>query len=77
MDGSPPVLQSEPWLLGLFHGAGVPPGSRVVTYCRSGMQASFLYFVARYLGYEARMYDGSMAEWTTLPEAPIERVTPH
>lgn len=71
-DGSPPVLQSEPWLRGLFHGSGVPPGLQVVTYCRSGMQASYLYFVARYLGYETKMYDGSMAEWVTVPSAPIE-----
>ncbi len=75
-EGSPPVLQSAPWLMGLFHGAGVPPGSQVVTYCRSGMQASFLYFVARYLGYETKMYDGSMAEWTKLAGAPIETGVP-
>jgi thiosulfate/3-mercaptopyruvate sulfurtransferase len=72
LDGSPPALQSEPWLLGLFHGSGVPPGDQVVTYCRSGMQASFLYFVARYLGYETKMYDGSMAEWLGTPGAPVE-----
>jgi 3-mercaptopyruvate sulfurtransferase SseA len=40
------------------------------------MQASFLYFVARYLGYETKMYDGSMAEWTRLPGTPVETGMP-
>jgi thiosulfate/3-mercaptopyruvate sulfurtransferase len=36
----------------------------LVVYCHSGMQASFDYFVARYIGYpDVRLYDGSMAEW--------------
>ena len=37
----------------------------IVVYCRTGMQASHDYFVARYLGYpDVRLYDGSMSEWT-------------
>lgn len=76
LEGNPPMLQSEPWLLGFFHGSGVPVGSQVVMYCWSGMQASYLYFVARYLGYDTKLYDGSMAEWVTLPDAPVETGTP-
>jgi thiosulfate/3-mercaptopyruvate sulfurtransferase len=49
----------------------------VVTYCRTGMQASFDYFVARYIGYsDVRLYDGSMSEWASLTPAadyPVER----
>lgn len=75
-DGSPPALQSEPWLLGLFYGAGVLTGAQVVTYCRSGMQASFDYFVARYLGFDTKMYDGSWAEWSQLPGAPVQTGAP-
>jgi thiosulfate/3-mercaptopyruvate sulfurtransferase len=40
------------------------PGGKVVTYCRTGMQSSFDYFVAKYLGYDARMYDASFFEWS-------------
>jgi 3-mercaptopyruvate sulfurtransferase SseA len=29
-----------------------------------GMRASVVYFVARYLGYDARLYDGSIIDWT-------------
>ena len=49
----------------------------VVTYCRTGMQASYDYFVARYIGYpDVRLYDGSMSEWASLTpvaDYPVER----
>jgi thiosulfate/3-mercaptopyruvate sulfurtransferase len=77
MDGSPPVLLDRGRLREMFSTAGAGTGDQVVTYCRSGMQASYLYFVARSLGYETKMYDGSMAEWTRVPGAPIETGTPH
>ena len=57
-------------------GADRPAVRTVVAYCRTGMQASFDYFVARYIGYpDVRLYDGSMSEWALLPaEAyPVER----
>ncbi len=54
-------------------GADAPAVGTVVTYCQTGMQASFDYFVARYIGYpDVRMYDGSMAEWVRLA-MPVER----
>ena len=46
-----------------FNDAGVRPGQTVVTYCRTGMQSSVLYFIAKYLGYRTAMYDGSVFEW--------------
>lgn len=76
LGGSPPRLLQERRLLDLFRGAGVSRGDVVVTYCRSGMQASFLYFVARYLGYDVKMYDGSFAEWIRQPNAPVESGMP-
>jgi thiosulfate/3-mercaptopyruvate sulfurtransferase len=51
-------------------GANAAPVTTVVTYCRSGVQASHAYFVARWLGYrDVRLYDGSMSEWAGLPAA--------
>ena len=41
-----------------------PRGTTVVAYCRGGVQASMLYFVSRYLGYETRLYDGSFVDWS-------------
>ena len=49
-----------------FLARGAAPGDTVVTYCLVGMRASLSYLVARWLGYETRMYDGSYAEWSRL-----------
>jgi len=51
-----------------------PVGSTVVTYCRTGVQASWDYFVARYLGYDTKMYDGSYLDWSRRGDQyPVER----
>lgn len=70
-----PRLQDVPTLRKLFAdaGAGASPSDTVVAYCRTGMQASYAYFVARYLGYPARMYDGSFVDWSRHAELPVER----
>jgi len=59
-----PVLRPEAELRELFSNAGAGEGKKVVTYCRSGMQSSYDYFVAKYLGYDTAMYDGSFYEWS-------------
>jgi thiosulfate/3-mercaptopyruvate sulfurtransferase len=61
-DSKPQLLDAEQ-LRQQFAHAGAGPGKSVVTYCRTGMQSSFTYFVAKYLGYRAAMYDGSVYEW--------------
>ena len=73
MGGTPPVLLDSTALSAVFRAAGAAHGDVVVTYCKTGVQASFLYFVARYLGYKVRMYDGSFAEWSQLAGMPIEQ----
>lgn len=44
--------------------ARVTPGDSVVTYCWVGYRASATWFIARVLGYDARMYDGSYQDWS-------------
>ena len=56
----------------LFNQAEVKPKSSVATYCHIGQQASLLYFVARYLGYDAHVYDGSFEDWSNRAELPVE-----
>lgn len=68
-----PRLRDVPSLQARLREAGVNLGDTVVAYCRSGMQASMAYFVARYLGYETRMYDGSFLDWSRRPSLPVER----
>jgi thiosulfate/3-mercaptopyruvate sulfurtransferase len=56
-----------------FRAAGVKPGDRVVSYCHIGQQATVVYFVARYLGYDARLYDGSFEDWSRHTDLPVEK----
>lgn len=44
-------------------------GKTAVPYCHIGQQATVLYFVARYLGLEARLYDGSFQDWSSREKA--------
>jgi thiosulfate/3-mercaptopyruvate sulfurtransferase len=60
-------------LRALFSTAGVKPKDSVATYCHIGQQASLLYFVARYLGYDAHLYDGSFQDWSNRSELPVEK----
>jgi thiosulfate/3-mercaptopyruvate sulfurtransferase len=62
---NPTVLQAQ------FAAAGVQPGQTVVTYCHIGQQASLVWFMARVLGYDARMYDGSFQDWAARAELPV------
>lgn len=66
-----PVFLPLDKLKTLFESRGVKPGRKLVTYCEVGLQASHMYFVARYLGYDAALYDGSMHEWSMVKELPL------
>jgi len=50
-------------LRALFEAAGAKPGDTIVTYCHIGQQATATLFAARLLGYDVRLFDGSMNEW--------------
>ena len=51
-----------------------PKPNTVVIYCQTGVQASWDYFVARYLGYQVKMYDGSFIDWSRRgADFPVER----
>ncbi len=65
------ALRDPGSLRSLFRTAGVTSGDTVVAYSRAGMQSSFIYFVARYLGHEARLYDGSFHEWSRRDDLPV------
>lgn len=51
----------------------VPDKSKeIVTYCFIGQTASVVYLAGRILGYPVKLYDGSMQEWSRIPELPME-----
>jgi thiosulfate/3-mercaptopyruvate sulfurtransferase len=55
----------------VFVKAGVKPGNKIVTYCHVGQQATLVYFAAKCLGYDARVYDGSFEDWSD-QELPVD-----
>jgi len=59
-----PHVLPEAELRRLFQSAGIAPGRKVVSYCHSGVQGAYAYFIAKYLGYDAALYDGSFQEWS-------------
>jgi thiosulfate/3-mercaptopyruvate sulfurtransferase len=66
-----PVMRPAHELRRLYEAAGAAAGRKVVTYCRTGGQASHTYFTARYLGYDVVMYDGSFFEWSNAAGTPV------
>jgi thiosulfate/3-mercaptopyruvate sulfurtransferase len=59
-----PILKPEAELRRMYLALNAKADQPLVTYCRTGMQSSFDYFVAKYLGYEPSMYDASFFEWS-------------
>lgn len=55
-----------------FHDAGIDGTRPVVTYCGGGVGATIHAFTLNRLGIEAAVYDGSLLEWTTDPNRPLE-----
>lgn len=44
----------------------------IVTYCFIGQTASVVYMAGRILGYEVKLYDGSLQEWSRIENLPME-----
>lgn len=63
-----PALRPKDELAKLYRDAGLTPEDPVIVYGATGMEASHSVFVLRMLGYSARLYDGSMQEWSQTEE---------
>ena len=66
------TLRSEQEMRAQFTAAGISTTRPTIVYCNSGMQATQSYFTLKYLGYNPRLYDGSMTEWKA-KSMPLEK----
>lgn len=68
-------LRSRAQLEQLFTHAGVPTGGEQIYFCNTAHLSSLGWFVAHELlgNKQAKLYDGSMAEWTILKGGPVEQ----
>ena len=66
------TLKADVALRALLEPAGARKPALTVAYCHIGQQATVIYFVARYLGLDARLYDGSFQDWSSRPDFPVE-----
>ena len=55
----------------LLKEVGVTRGMRLITYCHIGQQATVPWLMARILGYDVQLFDGSYEEWARTPDAPV------
>ena len=65
------VMRPVDELQQLYEAAGAEPGETVITYCRTGVQASHAYFTAKYLGYNVALFDGSFIVWSNASGTPV------
>lgn len=57
----------------MYKSIGVTADKEIIVYCQRGHRASHTWFVLTHvLGFEnVKIYDGSMMEWSNLPELPV------
>ena len=72
-DGDPASWRDPKQLAAVFAEAGVEPGDTVVGYCHIGQYATAMLFAARTLGYQVKLYDGSMQDWSSIQKLPLEK----
>lgn len=66
------TFKSKEDLAGYFNPISTNKDNEIVMYCFIGQTASVVYLAGRILGYPMKLYDGSMEEWSRIPELPVE-----
>ena len=67
------MFKANEQLAAYFNPVVPDKNKEIVTYCFIGQTASSVYMAARLLGYEVKLYDGSMQEWSRIESLPMEK----
>jgi len=68
------VYKSADELLSMYEKAKVTKDKEVIVYCRTGLRCTNTYLVLKLLGYpKVRSYDGSLIEWSNIPDLLLEK----
>ena len=71
-DDVPYLFKPEEELRKIFADAYVDENTNIICYCHIGQQASLVFFIAKYLGYNnVQLYDGSYEEWDKRNDLPV------
>jgi thiosulfate/3-mercaptopyruvate sulfurtransferase len=66
------LFKSQSDLQGYFTPVVPDKSKEVVAYCFIGQTASVVYVAGRILGYDMKLYDGSLEEWSRIESLPME-----
>ncbi len=67
-----PTLLPTAEIRAKYEAAGAKHGGVVITYCRTGMQASYGYFTLKLTGFHPVLYDASFIEWSNHSDMPVQ-----
>lgn len=66
-----PLLKDRDQIKSIYKDRGIDESANLIAYCRTGMQASFGYFLGRLMERDILVYDGSYVDWSRQLELPI------
>lgn len=66
------IFKSKEELQDIFDAQNLEKETPIILYCHIGQQATLVYFATKILGYNAKLFDGSMHGWSHGKNNPLE-----